>query len=368
MSYIWAQTCGSHWSLSSSNPHLVRLQCLGLNRFFIPPRGTHHWVPRSQRLFGGQIVGQALVAAAKSVGDNLFAHSLHCYFVRAGKTGRRFLKGAGVRVDARDLVIDWMTISCRRLVLCHNQCNDWFERLATISFSTAVFLLLPLQGIRRFQCCTRWNARETAAVSPCAPWRPSSMGSLSWRARPPSTCCSRVPCSTSSPCRRSRSRKTSSRWRSSFISISGQDGFRNVWVPTFPCSRMSVLRNFQVPISRMSESQNYRVTEYPRSRISVLFFPRNDRVPECLRFGAAPPYLSSFFSFEILNRVSFRCSTVNQTWQRRRSKAWTNCWPTRSPSSLSPSTRRPSTDALRASRRSCSGCERGDTSVNSGWN
>ncbi|TNN78584.1 Acyl-coenzyme A thioesterase 8 [Liparis tanakae] len=47
-------------------------------------RGTHHWVPRSQRLFGGQIVGQALVAAAKSVGDNFFAHSLHCYFVRAG--------------------------------------------------------------------------------------------------------------------------------------------------------------------------------------------------------------------------------------------------------------------------------------------
>lgn len=48
-------------------------------------RGTHHWVPRSQRLFGGQIVGQALVAAAKSVSDNLYAHSLHCYFVRAGK-------------------------------------------------------------------------------------------------------------------------------------------------------------------------------------------------------------------------------------------------------------------------------------------
>ncbi|XP_029007899.1 acyl-coenzyme A thioesterase 8 [Betta splendens] len=47
-------------------------------------RGTHHWVPRTQRLFGGQIVGQALVAAAKSVNDNLYAHSLHCYFVRAG--------------------------------------------------------------------------------------------------------------------------------------------------------------------------------------------------------------------------------------------------------------------------------------------
>ncbi|KAG8007392.1 Acyl-coenzyme A thioesterase 8 [Nibea albiflora] len=47
-------------------------------------RGTHHWVPRTQRLFGGQVVGQALVAAAKSVGDNFYAHSLHCYFVRAG--------------------------------------------------------------------------------------------------------------------------------------------------------------------------------------------------------------------------------------------------------------------------------------------
>uniref|UniRef100_A0A8C8DPR9 Acyl-coenzyme A thioesterase 8 n=1 Tax=Oryzias sinensis TaxID=183150 RepID=A0A8C8DPR9_9TELE len=47
-------------------------------------RGTHHWVPRTQRLFGGQIIGQALVAAAKSVGENLYAHSLHCYFVRAG--------------------------------------------------------------------------------------------------------------------------------------------------------------------------------------------------------------------------------------------------------------------------------------------
>nr|XP_033770687.1 acyl-coenzyme A thioesterase 8 [Geotrypetes seraphini] len=47
-------------------------------------RGTHHWFPASQRLFGGQIVGQALVAAAKSVGEDFQAHSLHCYFVRAG--------------------------------------------------------------------------------------------------------------------------------------------------------------------------------------------------------------------------------------------------------------------------------------------
>lgn len=47
-------------------------------------RGTHYWVPTTQRLFGGQIVGQALVAAARSVAEDVHVHSLHCYFVRAG--------------------------------------------------------------------------------------------------------------------------------------------------------------------------------------------------------------------------------------------------------------------------------------------
>lgn len=30
-------------------------------------------------------MGQALVAAAKSVSEDVHVHSLHCYFVRAGK-------------------------------------------------------------------------------------------------------------------------------------------------------------------------------------------------------------------------------------------------------------------------------------------
>ncbi|KAG8446540.1 hypothetical protein GDO86_014118 [Hymenochirus boettgeri] len=47
-------------------------------------RGSHYWVPKTQRLFGGQIVGQALVAAASSVSEDVYVHSLHCYFVRAG--------------------------------------------------------------------------------------------------------------------------------------------------------------------------------------------------------------------------------------------------------------------------------------------
>jgi acyl-CoA thioesterase-2 len=37
-----------------------------------------------QRVFGGQVVGQALVAAARTVGPERQAHSLHAYFLRAG--------------------------------------------------------------------------------------------------------------------------------------------------------------------------------------------------------------------------------------------------------------------------------------------
>jgi len=36
-----------------------------------------------QRVFGGQVIGQALVAAARTV-DGRKAHSLHCYFMRPG--------------------------------------------------------------------------------------------------------------------------------------------------------------------------------------------------------------------------------------------------------------------------------------------
>lgn len=44
-------------------------------------------MPATQRLFGGQIVGQALVAAARAVSRDEQVHSLHCYFVRAGAPG-----------------------------------------------------------------------------------------------------------------------------------------------------------------------------------------------------------------------------------------------------------------------------------------
>src|SRR4051794_18659031 len=40
-------------------------------------------------LFGGQVVAQALVAAAGSVADDRLVHSLHGYFLRRGDASRR---------------------------------------------------------------------------------------------------------------------------------------------------------------------------------------------------------------------------------------------------------------------------------------
>ncbi|HEV7888431.1 MAG TPA: acyl-CoA thioesterase domain-containing protein, partial [Acidimicrobiales bacterium] len=37
-----------------------------------------------QRVFGGQVAGQALVAAGRTVGVDRSVHSLHAYFLRPG--------------------------------------------------------------------------------------------------------------------------------------------------------------------------------------------------------------------------------------------------------------------------------------------
>lgn len=37
---------------------------------------------KRQRIFGGQVAGQALVAAARTIDDDRAVHSLHAYFLR----------------------------------------------------------------------------------------------------------------------------------------------------------------------------------------------------------------------------------------------------------------------------------------------
>lgn len=48
-------------------------------------RGPRSTRPNMQgRVFGGQVIGQALVSASRSVDEGRVAHSLHAYFMRAG--------------------------------------------------------------------------------------------------------------------------------------------------------------------------------------------------------------------------------------------------------------------------------------------
>jgi acyl-CoA thioesterase-2 len=60
---------------------LLDLETIDVNLF----RGTQ---PDTvlQRVFGGQVAGQALVAAARTVDEPLMVHSLHSYFLRPGDT------------------------------------------------------------------------------------------------------------------------------------------------------------------------------------------------------------------------------------------------------------------------------------------
>ena len=54
------------------------------NNLFRGARGNEGW----QRVFGGQVLGQALMAAARTVDPSRPVHSLHGYFLLAGDPSR----------------------------------------------------------------------------------------------------------------------------------------------------------------------------------------------------------------------------------------------------------------------------------------
>ena len=57
------------------------------DNLFLGPRGIEGW----QRVFGGQVLGQSLVAAARTVEPGRLMHSLHGYFLLAGDPARPIL-------------------------------------------------------------------------------------------------------------------------------------------------------------------------------------------------------------------------------------------------------------------------------------
>ena len=58
---------------------LLRLEPLEVNLF----RGESRDIG-SPQVFGGQVLGQALMAASETVGPERLVHSLHAYFLRRG--------------------------------------------------------------------------------------------------------------------------------------------------------------------------------------------------------------------------------------------------------------------------------------------
>ena len=84
---------------------LLDLETIEHNQF----RG-HHPPARERQLFGGQIIAQSLIAAARTVADDYLLHSLHAYFLRPG--GWRVLA-----VFEVELIRDGRSFCTRRVVV-----------------------------------------------------------------------------------------------------------------------------------------------------------------------------------------------------------------------------------------------------------
>ncbi len=74
---------------------------------------AHHPHGDQGRLFGGQIMAQALIAASRTVDADRFVHSLHGYFLRAGSTKMPVLLTV-------DRIRDGSSFTTRRVVAVQN--------------------------------------------------------------------------------------------------------------------------------------------------------------------------------------------------------------------------------------------------------
>lgn len=68
-------------------------------------RSKSLWKPLGGRaVFGGQVVGQSLVAAMRTVRDGLSVHALHSFFLLPGDSERPILYQVSVLRDGTHLV------------------------------------------------------------------------------------------------------------------------------------------------------------------------------------------------------------------------------------------------------------------------
>ena len=85
----------NHSSISQLKETL-KLEDLGANRF----QGKSLWMPHG-RVFGGQVMAQALAAATHTVEKSRPVHSLHGYFLRPGDVGKDILFDVEILRDGR---------------------------------------------------------------------------------------------------------------------------------------------------------------------------------------------------------------------------------------------------------------------------
>lgn len=100
-----------------------------------------------QRIFGGQVAGQALVAAARTVDDDRPVHSLHAYFLRPGDPAVPVLYEV-------DRIRDGRSFTTRRVVAIQhgraifNMSSSWHKREDGLSHALPMPDVPPPEALR----------------------------------------------------------------------------------------------------------------------------------------------------------------------------------------------------------------------------
>ena len=120
-----------------------------------------------QRVYGGQVLGQALVAASRTVPDDRPAHSLHGYFLRPGDTSTPILYVV-------DRIRDGKSFTTRRIVAIQHgraifHLEASFQRHEPGPEHQDAMPEAPApETSRAAAACEQWSAWNTPAGSPAA--------------------------------------------------------------------------------------------------------------------------------------------------------------------------------------------------------
>lgn len=94
---------------------LLEVQSQGQGLFIGAPTQD---VTARTRVFGGQVLGQALAAASFTVPDDRLCHSLHAYFVRPGKPGRPIELEVSAMHDGKQYLVRKVAAVQRDELIC----------------------------------------------------------------------------------------------------------------------------------------------------------------------------------------------------------------------------------------------------------